>query len=154
MAAVQYPPLEQLLPYRPPMILIDRMIDATDTGSTCEVTIRPQTLFIEPEGVPAFVGLEYMAQAVAAYGGYKSYRAGEPMAIGFLLGTPQLKTYCQFFDCGQTLQIQVTHVWGDDELRQFHCTIQDALTGKLLQQAELNVFKPQDLQSYLHGIGR
>jgi hypothetical protein len=37
---------------------------------------------------------------------------------------------------------------------QFHCMIQDALTGKLLQQAELNVFKPQDLQPYLHGIGR
>jgi predicted hotdog family 3-hydroxylacyl-ACP dehydratase len=154
MAAVRYPPLEQLLPYRPPMILIDRMINATDTGTMCEVTIRPQTLFIEPEGMPAFVGLEYMAQAVAAYGGYKSYLAGEPMAIGFLLGTPQLKTSCQFFDYGQTLQIQVTHVWGDSELMQFHCTIQDALTGKLLQQAELNIFKPHDLQSYLHGIGR
>ena len=46
MAAVQYPTLEQLLPHRPPMILIDRMIDATDTGSMCEVTIGPQTLFI------------------------------------------------------------------------------------------------------------
>lgn len=154
MAAVQYPPLEQLLPHRPPMILIDRMIDATDAGSTCEVTIGPQTLFMEPGGVPAFVGLEYMAQAVAAYGGYKSYLAGEPMAMGFLLGIPQLKTYCQLFDCGQTLQVQVTHVWGDNELMQFHCTIHDALTGKLLQQAELTVFKPGDLQSYLHGIGR
>ena len=153
MAAVQYPPIEQLLPHRPPMILLDRMIDATDTGSVCEVTIGPQTLFIEPLGVPAFVGLEYMAQAVAAYGGYKSYLAGEPIAIGFLLGTPQLKTSCQFFDCGQTLQIQVTHVWGDNELTQFHCTIQDALTGKLLQQAELNVFKPQDLQSSVHRTG-
>jgi predicted hotdog family 3-hydroxylacyl-ACP dehydratase len=154
MAAVQYPPLEQLLPHRPPMILIDRMIDATDAGSTCEVTIGPRTLFMEPGGVPAFVGLEYMAQAVAAYGGYKSYLAGEPMAIGFLLGIPQLKTYCQLFDCGQTLQVQVTHVWGDNELMQFHCAIHDALTGKLLQQAELTVFKPGDLQSYLHGIGR
>jgi predicted hotdog family 3-hydroxylacyl-ACP dehydratase len=154
MAAVRYPPIEQLVPHRPPMILIDRMIDATETGSTCEVTITPQTLFIESAGVPAFVGLEYMAQAVAAYGGYKSYLAGEPMALGFLLGTPQLTTYCQSFHCGQTLQIQVTHVWGDSELMQFHCTIQDALTGKLLQQAELNVFRPQDISSYLHGIGR
>jgi hypothetical protein len=65
-----------------------------------------------------------------------------------------LKTYCQFFDCGQTLQIQAIHVWGDDELMQFQCMIQDALTGKLLQQAELTVFKPQDLQAYLYGIGR
>jgi predicted hotdog family 3-hydroxylacyl-ACP dehydratase len=134
------------------MILIDRMVDATETGNTCEVTIEPQTLFVEPAGVPAFVGLEYMAQAVAAYGGYRSYLAGEPVAVGFLLGTPQLQTSCQFFDVRQRLRIQVTHVWGDNELMQFHCTIQDAATGKLLQQAELNVFKPKDLQSYLDGV--
>jgi predicted hotdog family 3-hydroxylacyl-ACP dehydratase len=135
------------------MILLDRMVDATERGSTCEITIGPQTLFLEPTGVPAFVGLEYMAQAVAAYGGYRSYLAGEAVAVGFLLGTPQLKTSCQFFDVGQTLHIQVTHVWGDHELMQFHCAIHDASTGKLLQQAELNVFKPKDLQSYLHEAG-
>jgi predicted hotdog family 3-hydroxylacyl-ACP dehydratase len=154
MATVRYPPIEQLVPHRPPMILIDRMIDATDTASTCEVTITPQTLFIESAGVPAFVGLEYMAQAVAAYGGYKAYLAGELIGLGFLLGTPQLTTHCQGFACGQTLRIQVTHVWGDNELLQFHGTIQDALTGKLLQEAELAIFKPQDVSSYLHGIGR
>ena len=154
MAAVRFPPIEQLLPHRPPMILIDLMIDATDTASTCEVSITPRTLFIESAGVPAFVGLEYMAQAVAAYGGYKAYLAGQPLGLGFLLGTPQLKTDCQFFHCGQILQIQVTHVWGDHELTQFQCTIQDALTGTLLQQAELTVFKPQELSSYLHGISK
>jgi predicted hotdog family 3-hydroxylacyl-ACP dehydratase len=153
MAAVHYPPIERLLPHRPPMILLDRMVEATERGSTCEITIGPQTLFLEPTGVPAFVGLEYMAQAVAAYGGYRSYLAGEPVAVGFLLGTSQLKASCQFFDVGQTLHIQVTHVWGDHELLQFHCAIQDASTGKLLQQAELKVFKPKDLQSYLHEVG-
>jgi predicted hotdog family 3-hydroxylacyl-ACP dehydratase len=153
MAAEQYPPIEQLLPHRPPMILIDRMIDATETGSTCEITIGPQTLFLEPAGVPAFVGIEYMAQAVAAYGGYKSFRVGESVAVGFLLGTPHLKTYCQFFELGQTLQVQVTLVWGQHELMQFHCTIQDASTRKLLQQAELNVFKPKNLQSFLDEVG-
>jgi predicted hotdog family 3-hydroxylacyl-ACP dehydratase len=154
MAAVQYPPIEQLLPHRPPMILINRMVDATEMGSICEVTIGPQTLFLERAGVPAFVGLEYMAQAVAAYGGYKSYRAGEPVGVGFLLGTPQLTIHCQFFALGQTLKVEVTHVWGHNELMQFHCTIHDALTGKFLQQADLNVFKPKDLQSFLHEVGR
>jgi predicted hotdog family 3-hydroxylacyl-ACP dehydratase len=152
MATLGYPPIEQLVPHRPPMILIDRMIEATDTAMTCEVTITPQTLLIESAGVPAFVGLEYMAQAVAAYGGYKAYLAGQPIGLGLLLGTPQLKISCQFFHCGQTLQIQVTHIWGDNELMQFQCTIHDALTGVLLQQAELTVFKPQDVTSYLHGI--
>jgi predicted hotdog family 3-hydroxylacyl-ACP dehydratase len=153
MAAAPYPPIEQLLPHRSPMILLDRMVDATEMGSTCEVTIRPEILFLESAGVPAFVGLEYMAQAVAAYGGYKAYLAGEPVTVGFVLGTPLFKTSCQFFAVGQTLQIQVTHIWGDHELMQFHCVIQDACTGELLQQAELNVFRPKDIQSYLHEVG-
>ena len=77
------------------------MINATDAGSVSEVTIGPQTLFIGPGGVPAFVGLEYMAQAVTAYGGYKSYLAGEPIAVGFVWA-PQGSDPCQFFACRQT----------------------------------------------------
>jgi predicted hotdog family 3-hydroxylacyl-ACP dehydratase len=136
------------------MILLDRMIETTDTACTCEVIITPQTLFIEAAGVPAFVGLEYMAQTVAAYGGYKAYLAEQPIGFGFLLGTPQLTTSCQFFHCGQTLRIRVTHVWGNHEVRQFQCTIHDMLTGNLLQQAELTVFTPQELSTFLHGISR
>jgi predicted hotdog family 3-hydroxylacyl-ACP dehydratase len=154
MAAIRYPPIEQLLPHRAPMMLLDRMIDATATTCTCEVTITPQTLFSEAAGVPAFVGLEYMAQAVAAYGGYKAHLAGEPIGLGFLVGAPQFKTDCQFFRCGQTLRIQVSHIWGGNKLMRFHGTIQDALTENLLQQADLTVFKPQEEALYLHGTGR
>ncbi|MGE3538580.1 MAG: 3-hydroxylacyl-ACP dehydratase [Candidatus Tectimicrobiota bacterium] len=149
MATMCYPPIEQLLPHRPPMILLDRLVQVTAGTSTCEVTIRPESLFLEPSGMPSFVGLEYMAQAVAAYGGYQAYLAGEPVAVGFLLGTSALQSACQFFDLGQTLWIQVTHVWGDHELMQFHCTITDAASGRPLQEADLNVFKPKDLQAYL-----
>lgn len=149
MAEAPYPPMTHLLSHRPPMILLDRMVAATTEESTCEVTIEPQTLFRETAGVPGYVGLEYMAQAVAAHGGYQSYRAGDPIKVGFLLGTPQWRSWCRFFTMGQTLRVHVRHVWGDQEFMRFHCTITSASTGQLLQQADLNVFKPRELQSYL-----
>jgi predicted hotdog family 3-hydroxylacyl-ACP dehydratase len=154
MAEEKYPPMEKILPHKPPMILIDRMVEARDTESMCEVTIGLQTLFLETSGVPSFVGIEYMAQAIAAHGGYKSYRAGKPIEVGFLLGTPRFQSYCRCFDVGQTLRIQVAHVWGEHEFMRFHCTIKHASTGELLQQAELNVFKPKNLQSYVHEAGQ
>ena len=150
MANETYPAMEQLLPHRPPMILLDRMVAAKDKESTCEVTIGLQTLFLETSGVPSYVGIEYMAQAVAAHGGYNSYQAGEPIDVGFLLGTPRLQSFCRFFEVGQTLRVHVTHIWGDHELMRFQCTITNASTGTLLQQADLNVFKPKNLQVVLH----
>ena len=153
MTVEAYPPLEQLLPHRSPMILIDRLVEANGQEGTCEVTITPHSMFLEASGVPAFVGIEYMAQTIAAYGGYQSYLANEPVPVGLLMGTRRLESYCQFFALGQTLRIHVMHVWGKHELMRFRCTITSATTGTLLQHAELNVFKPKALQTYLQEVG-
>ena len=149
MSKVVYPAMDQLLPHRAPMILIDQLIDTNGQETVCEVTIAAHAPFAGPAGVPAFVGIEYMAQSVAAHGGYQSYQAGEPITVGLLLGTRRLDTYCQFFALGQKLRIHVAHTWGQYELMRFSCKIFDAETAQLLQQAELNVFKPNVLQAYL-----
>ena len=153
MEDLTYPPMEQLLPHRHPMILIDRLVNTDGKETICEVTIAPHSPFAEAAGVPAFVGIEFMAQAVAAHGGYLSYQAGEPISIGLLMGTRCLESHCQVFELGQTLWIHVRHIWGKHELMRFRCHISHAATGQLLQQAELNVFKPKRLQSYLEEVG-
>jgi predicted hotdog family 3-hydroxylacyl-ACP dehydratase len=153
MTITVYPPLEQLLPHQPPMILIDRLVAITGQEGTCEVTVTPHSMFLEASGVPAFVGIEYMAQSVAAYGGYQAYLAHEPIAVGLLVGTRRLALSCQFFELGQTLRIHVAHVWGKHELMRFRCAITSAAAGTLLQQAELNVFRPKALQTYLEEVG-
>lgn len=153
MTGATYPPIEQLLPHRPPMILIDRLVEATEQEGTCEVTITPQSMFLEASGVPAFVGLEYMAQSVAAFGGYHSYLVNAPITVGLLMGTRRWETSCEFFELGQTLRIHVSHIWGKHELMRFHCTItSEAASEPLLQQADLSVFKPRALQAYLEEI--
>jgi predicted hotdog family 3-hydroxylacyl-ACP dehydratase len=149
----EYPPIEKLLPHRPPMILIDRLVQTHGVKTVCEVTIGPYSMFLKAAGVPAFVGIEYMAQTVAAHGGYQSYLAGQPIVVGLLLGTRRLETSCQFFELGQTLHIEATHIWGKHELMRFRCVITHAASNTRLQQAELNVFKPKALQSYLEENG-
>ncbi len=153
MTGAAYPPLEQLLPHRSPMILIDRLIAVNGQEGICEVTVSPHSMFLEASGIPAFVGVEYMAQSIAAYGGYQAYLAHEPIAVGLLLGTRRLELYCQFFELGQTLRIHVAQVWGKHELMRFRCSITSAAAGALLQQAELNVFRPKALQAYLEEVG-
>jgi predicted hotdog family 3-hydroxylacyl-ACP dehydratase len=153
MTVAVYPPLERLLPHHPPMILIDRLLEANEQETVCEVTITPESMFLEAAGVPAFVGLEYLAQSIAARIGYQHYLAHEPITVGLLMGTHRLETGCQFFELGQTLRIHVAHVWGTLELRRFRCTMTSASIGIVLQHAELHICKPKNVQSYLEEVG-
>jgi len=141
-------PMEKLVPHDLPMALLDKMTEFQDNRSICQVTIHPEIMFYEENGVPAFVGLEYMAQAVAAHGGYRSLTQGEPVKVGFLLGTPHLKFYCESFSNGTTLNVEVLEDWGDHQLMRFQCAIRDT-AGNLLMETGLNVFQPKDLDAYL-----
>lgn len=142
MSEMNFPPLEELMPHRKPMILIDRMISASETGGACQVRVTSESKFCALDGVPAYVGLEYMAQAVAAFRGFRSRNQDLPVLVGYLLGTPEFSSQCKTFSVGQTLRIEVEHVWGEDEFGRFQCAIKDATTGALLQTAGLSVFQP------------
>ena len=135
------------------MILIDQLLEANEQETICEVTITLESMFLEATGVPAFVGIEYMAQSIAAHNGYQHYLANEPIPIGLLLGTRRWETSCQFFELGETLRIHVFHVWGKLELKRFRCTLTSTTTGTQLQHAELHIFKPNTIQSYLEEVG-
>ncbi len=138
-----------LLPHDPPMVLIDEMICAGELQSQCRVSITSQSLFLEANGVPAFVGIEYMAQAVAAHAGLLAKRRGEAVKVGFLLGTPKLNIHQPYFHLGRSYLVDVSEDWGDDELMRFACRITDELSGTLIQETGLNVFQPKDLGNFL-----
>ena len=144
-------PIEDLVPHDRPMALLDEMVSYTDQRSVCKVTIHPDSMFAGPYGVPSYVGIEYMAQAIAAHGGYRARLAGQPIKVGFLLGTPKLTSNCDNFPMNHTLKIEVVEDWGDDELRRFQCKVIDAESGEVLQETGLNVFQPKDLEQYLGG---
>ena len=60
------PDIRSLLPHSGPMVLLDRVIAADEESLCAEVRIRENSLFCNADGVGAWVGLEYMAQAIGA----------------------------------------------------------------------------------------
>ena len=78
-------PVARLLPHASPMIMIDRVVSVSEDYFEAEVVVRPDSLFCDGTAVNAWVGIEYMAQAVAAYAGAEAIAAGRPVKIGFLL---------------------------------------------------------------------
>ena len=78
--------VEELVPHRGPMCLLDDIVDYGEDWLRATVTPRPGATFAAADGVPAWVGIEYMAQAASAFGGIEQVQRGERPSIGLLIG--------------------------------------------------------------------
>lgn len=136
------PDIEKLVPHRGTMLLIDRLVEATDDRALGEVCITETSCFYrDGQGVPAYVGIEYMAQTVAAYDGAKRLRTGAAPEIGFLLGTRRYAADRDYFRAGDRLSIKAEMVFNDGGMASFDCTI--SVNGVPSVTATLNVFRPE-----------
>lgn len=128
-----------LLPHSGCMILLDRIIEFDDQSLSAELVVRADGLFGDDVSVPTWVGIEYMAQAVAAYVGIKAKLAGEPIKLGFLLGTRRYDCNIDNFTVGATLTVYVKKIIQDDKLSVFDCKIHGL---GIEASAHLNVYQP------------
>jgi predicted hotdog family 3-hydroxylacyl-ACP dehydratase len=133
------PPIAELVPHTGRMRLIDELLAFDGSRAACRVTLRPDSPFVEAGEIEGLVAIEYMAQAVAAFAGMKARSAGEPVRIGFLLGTRELVLHADRFAAGDELRLEVAHVWGEDQLGVFECTVSRG--GVLVASATLNVYQ-------------
>lgn len=132
-------PIGELLPHGPEMTLLDRLVEYSPQRSVATATIRAASRFAEDGGVPAWVGIEYMAQTIAAHAGYEARLRGEPPAIGFLLGTRSYVSDLGVFPLGATLTISVEPLVTESRLGAFQCAI--ALT-RVVATAVVNTYRP------------
>jgi predicted hotdog family 3-hydroxylacyl-ACP dehydratase len=139
------PAIAELVPHAAPMLLIDRVCDAGPDHLLANVTIKQTSMFFEKDhGVPTYVGIEYIAQAVAAYGGWRA-KSADPAAaprIGYLLGTRKMTMTRDWFEPGTRLNIYVENVFEDGEMGVFKGEIRDG--NDVIVAAQINVFQPGD----------
>jgi predicted hotdog family 3-hydroxylacyl-ACP dehydratase len=129
-----------LIPHSGNMVLLERVIDYDDQSLIAEVVVRGDGLLGGDEkSVPAWVGIEYMAQAIAAFAGVTAKQANEPIRLGFLLGTRRYGSNIAAFKAGSILTIRVKKIMQDDNLGVFDCRID----GDGVEiTAKLNVYQP------------
>ncbi len=114
---------------------------ADDETAACELTVR-SGLFADGDSVPAWVGIEYMAQAIAAWAGARHVRHGTALQPGFLLGSRRYTAHTGAFPLGQQLRVAVQcELLGDNGLGMFDCRIHDARTDSLLAEARVSVYE-------------
>jgi predicted hotdog family 3-hydroxylacyl-ACP dehydratase len=144
------PDIKTLVPHGGAMSLLDALL-AADAETLCaRVVITPETMFCADGAVGAWVGVEYMAQAVAAHAGYKAKLRGVPVRVGLLLGTRRYACAVPAFAAGSVLDIHVRcALQGETGLGAFDCSIVDAVRGAELATATITVFQPENVEEFL-----
>jgi predicted hotdog family 3-hydroxylacyl-ACP dehydratase len=148
--------IEQLVPHAGRMCLLDRVLASEGETLTAELVIGTDDLFFDSmgpgTGVGGWVGIEYMAQAVAAWAGVQARRDGGKPLIGFLLGSRKYESSRAAFAAGERLHISVQREFqADNGLGQFDCRIE--IEGQTVASAKLTVFGPPDPTAFLKGEG-
>lgn len=145
-------PIEALLPQSGSMVLLDSVLEKDDEHIVVELTVRDDGLFSSPDRtVPAWVGLEYMAQTVAAFSGYNKKSRGEAIQLGFLLGTRYYQCSVDHFPCGTLLKVRAEKIIeAANDMSVFDCVIEG---DNIFATSKLNVLLPQDAKKFLAGKG-
>ncbi len=111
MHAISIPELpcaaEPYLPHDAPMALIDEIVSVSEGSLEAVVAIHPACQFAAQDGVPVWVGVEYMAQGIAAFGGVLARSRGEPVKIGFLVSARRVSCAVDSFNFGDRLRVVV-----------------------------------------------
>jgi predicted hotdog family 3-hydroxylacyl-ACP dehydratase len=106
--------LLSVVPHRGRMLLLSKVnkYDLKEETVEAEYHITEDCLFYDPSiaGVPAWVGFEFIAQAISAYSGIKDREMGLPSKIGFILSVSQMEIGLSFFETGSILVIRTKEI--------------------------------------------
>ena len=95
-------PARDFVLHREPMLLLDTLIDIGPDFARCEWTAGPSPFVGTEAGIPAYVGIETMAQCIAVHAGARAKARGFGPPLGFLLGTRYFQSSISHFEPGRT----------------------------------------------------
>jgi predicted hotdog family 3-hydroxylacyl-ACP dehydratase len=144
-----FPSIEKLIPHRGSMRLIDCVIAFDEKFATVEsVPVRDAWYADESGNMPAWIGIELMAQTAAAHVALVKRMKGLPPRMGILLGTRAYRSDVGAFAAKIPLEIQANQLFMESGgLGAYECSI--ASEGKVKARAILKVFEPENLENFI-----
>lgn len=140
--------IEEWLPHRYPMKLIDDVIRIDEDTATClcHADEKDRTeLFQEPDGsLPNVLLIEMMAQAIGTWAGYYRSENDELSEVGFLLSVRGCKIFSDVTP-KETLTIEVRKIIQDKNLASFEGEV-FTKDKKVLIKGKITVYQPTKIE--------
>jgi len=144
------PPIEEVLPHRGIMLLVERVVAWDAEHASVAATARREAWYAEDGAMPCWIGIELMAQAIAAHVGLIARSQGRPPQRGVLLGTRQFRSSRAHFPAERELIVTARVSYRDESgLGSYDTTID--LEGAAVATANVTVYEPPDFEAFLRG---
>jgi predicted hotdog family 3-hydroxylacyl-ACP dehydratase len=144
-------PIEAIIPHRGTMLLIDAVNTFSEDALSARATVRADAWYADADGaMPAWIGIELMAQTIAAHVALLAMRGGGRARPGVLLGSRSYKALQASFASGAQLLIHAAELLRSEEGHgAYECTIHHG--DVCCAEAVIKVFQPRDFQSFIEG---
>ncbi len=148
-----FPEIETLLPQRGTMLLLDRVTAFTNETLSAEYRVRGDAWYADSNArMPAWIGLELMAQTMAAHAALSAQHHGRPPQPGVLLGSRQYQAFCAAFEANTVLKVEVQQILAlADGNQAYDCALWQG--NELAAKAVLKVFQPPDFSAFMQRHG-
>lgn len=146
------PPIDDLLSHRGCMLLLAAVHAYDELSVQCAALPEALAWYANAQGeMPAWVGIELMAQAIAAHVALVARTQGKPPRPGALLGTRAYRSHCAHFPADAPIRIEAQQSFRDDAgLAAYDCIVKTA-DGVPLAEAVLTVYEPADFEQFIRG---
>ncbi|MCB9667131.1 MAG: hypothetical protein H6715_03305 [Myxococcales bacterium] len=135
-------PVDKLIPHRPPILFLDRVLEVGEEFIVCLVHVAPEMAFVNDERMESLVAFEFMAQSAAAYAGAKAAGVQQGHTAGYLISVRDLSLATGSFSVGDVLVVRAHHLWTDKGFSQFQCRV--TREGEPLAEGQIGVYQPAD----------
>jgi predicted hotdog family 3-hydroxylacyl-ACP dehydratase len=126
------------MPHRPPMLMLDALLEHDETRVACDKTFREGDPFVQDGRVTAFVAIELFAQAAAAHFAYAGVVRGDVSASGALLGARKIELLVPSYAVGERLIVRAVQLGLMPPAAQYEGTIERG-DGTVLARGTLSV---------------
>lgn len=135
--------ISPLLPHSGKMVMLEKITDFGDDFLIAETTPTESCLLVKDGKLPTYMAAEIMAQGIAAWAGCKCVKAGQPISLGYWIGSRKLKFHAPLVTLGHRLQIRIQLSIEDATgFGVFDCSMTDLNTEQILIDGALNVYRP------------
>lgn len=140
--------VDQLVPHRGAMSLLESIDEYGEEWLRASLSVTPASTFADAHGLPGWVGIEYMAQAAAAFGGIEQAQRGEAASIGLLIGSRYYRCMLDFIPFGTRLEVIARLALRDaEDFAAYDCELR--AHGELIAQCTLKAYRPRDIREFL-----
>ena len=149
--------LDQLIPQRPPMRMIDEFITCENQTVHCRSKITTQHLFFchDKKSIPHWVAVEMMAQTAAVYAClYAKQQAqdDDKPKIAFLMSVRQYKTAVAFYAENTIVDTYAECILIDNEVGVFDCRCE--INGQWVASVKVSAYQPKDSKVAIESLIR